>query len=603
MSTKATLITLISVVSVVSFVVVIGVVFMPRLVLGSAERGETTVRADGFELNIGEIVITGEPGVAPSGTKVEAETHVAVPVSGVFEAGESASSGVAIELGDSLQPKAEIIIEMPVAQKSANGLSPAFAVQEHDGRMMTADFDLDESTGTGVISTRQLSTFGFIQIGMDKLVESLTESLKQFFDLSVKKPECHREELKLFGSEFTLKASEADAAWLCFDSAENNRIDLSLTLNTPGAWLITSDAPLVERAPTTVDIADMVIFSLFRNHPGVDAGSALVLPTVSANSSFADAPNTIDLSMSPGYTTMWSVLSLAASIIPLSNLAGLEKAQCLANVVNSIDDSPRLVKSVIGCVAEFTKGAGFIFGLIAAAPASLAANISGIIREATGKTFLTYSLTPHEDLAPPTENASGPAAESTRLHTFTPFESDGRIRQSVTIEDLTDLPPLPAGAEPSLSGVAPRTYWLGSNADSASACWQHPDHDTEVICLRNPWSDETFARSVDATLPESVANNDPMLWAIELDDGSRWQVRIGGSWGGRPDGWYGTYRCIEQCARDAENDLVILSNDEFPHGYDDSSNLWVAFVGEISSDGRDFPPPKKIAITEGWFVG
>jgi hypothetical protein len=207
---------------------------------------------------------------------------------------------------------------------------------------------------------------------------------------------------------------------------------------------------------------------------------------------------------------------------------------------------------------------------------------------------------------PPSANSPASApSDATRLKTFNPFNPDGQIRTEIKNEDRTDFDAIPTDfAEPSLSGTEPDTYWLGSNADSASACWQHPDEESEVICLQDPWSDETFTRTLDGALSGTPAAADPVLWAMELEDGSRWQVRIGGSWAWRSDDWVGAYFCVEKCS-DSETHMerVILSNDEFPKGYDDSEKKWTAFVGGISVDDRDFPPPEKIAIVEGWFVG
>ncbi|UVI36351.1 hypothetical protein [Brevibacterium spongiae] len=175
------------------------------------------------------------------------------------------------------------------------------------------------------------------------------------------------------------------------------------------------------------------------------------------------------------------------------------------------------------------------------------------------------------------------------------------MRQDVRVDDRTDLPPMAADFQPSPSATSAGTYWLGTTADSASACWENPDDQATVVCLENPWSDETFTRSIDGGLSASAATSDPVLWAIELSDGSRWRLRTGGSWAGRPDGWLGAYLCIEHCQTFQDTDQVILSNDEYPHGYDDSAKVWTAFVGEVGTD--DPPEPEAVSITEGWFVG
>jgi uncharacterized protein YceK len=202
---------------------------------------------------------------------------------------------------------------------------------------------------------------------------------------------------------------------------------------------------------------------------------------------------------------------------------------------------------------------------------------------------------------PSSSNPTSTPSESTQVKTFKPFTPDGQIRPEIKNENRTDLPAVPVYDEPSPSGVSPDTYFLGSTADSMSACWQDTDDEAEAICLRNPWSDETFTRTLDGSLPGTFAAADPVLWAMELEDGSRWQLRTGGSWAGRPDGWFAAYGCLENCQSIGDTWPVILANDEFPNGYDASSTNWTAFVGEVGTD--DPAEPEEVPITEGWFVG
>ncbi|MDN5818495.1 MAG: hypothetical protein L0H42_09250 [Yaniella sp.] len=539
--------------------------------------------------------------MAPPGTKVKAKVLAAAAVSGVFAAGISVSPGIEVELGDGLQPQAEINIELPIDERHGDGLTPVFAVQVHDGKTMAADFDISESGSRGVIRAMQLSVFGFVQIGMKDLRQGVLNAIKEFFNLSVRKPECYREEFELFGTELSLETEGDKTAWLCFSEGHRPQANMKLDLNTPGVWLFGADVPQVENVPTTVDLPSTVIFSLFRNHPGIDPNTALAMPKVTSKVTFSDVPSTVEINMSTGYTVTWSVLSVAASLIPLRNLQELEHAQCIADLADGVDDPLQTVKGITGCIAEVAGNAGLIFGLLSSAPASLAADISGVIREATGTTSFAYTLERRTHNGATNGPSSDAEAGTTRIRTYTPLDASGRMRQDVRIDDRTDLPPLAVDSQPSPSATRTGTYWLGATVDSASACWENPDAQEVVVCLENPWSNETFTRSIEGRLPASPAASNPALWALELSDGSRWQLRTGGSWAGRPDGWYGAYRCIENCHPIDGTEQVILANDEYPDGYDDSLKIWTAFVGEISSD--DPAEPEEVSITEGWFVG
>lgn len=585
----------------IALLVACAVIFVPWWTSARGQEMTTTVGAEGFEMGAGEIRIVGDPGVAPSGTKVRAKVLAAAPVSGVFAAGVSVSSGIEIELGDGLQPEAEISIELPIDESHEKGPTAVFAVQEHDGKAMTADFDISESRSYGVIRTMQLSALGFIQMGMKDLRQGLMSAIKEFFNLSVRQPDCFREEFELFGNDLTLVTEGDETAWLCFSEGNRPQVNMNMELNTPGVWLFDADVPHIENVPTTVDLPSIVIFSLFRNQPGMDPNTALVMPKITSKVTFSGVPATVDMKLSTGYTVAWSILSVAAGLIPMRNLQGLEHAQCIAELAGGADDPLKAVEGMTGCIAEFAGNAGLIFGLLSSAPSALAANISGAIREATGTTSAAYVLERPTRSADTSEPGPDAEAENPLIRTYTPFDDDGQMRRDVSIDDRTALPPLAVDSQPSPSATRTGTYWLGATVDSASACWESPDERAMVVCLENPWSDETFTRSIDGELPASPAASDPVLWALELGDGSRWRLRTGGSWSGRPDGWYGVYQCTESCQSVDGVEQVILGNDVYPHGYDDSSKRWTAFVGEIGTD--DAAQPKEMPITVGWYVG
>lgn len=580
------------------------VIFVPRWMTARGPEATTTVESNGFELQIGEIRIVGEPGVAPPGTQVKAKVLDDAPLSGVFASGVSVSSGIDIELGDGLQPKAEITIELPIHGRDDEGLTPVFAVQEHDGKAMTADFDISSSRSHGIIRTKQLSVFGFIQIGLKELQDRFLDLLMELIDLApVDKPECYREDFELFGTGLTLVPDGEEVAWPCFREGNRPKTEMTLDLKTPGVWLFEADVPLVQHNGTTLDLPSGIIFVLFRDLPGVDSATALAIPKVTSNVTISEVPASLDMTMSLGYTRVWSILSLAASLIPLRDLEGLEHAQCMMDMAASINDAMKTVQGTLGCIAEFAGNAGLIFGLLSTAPAAIVANVDSTMRKKAGTLSATYAVKRRTYSGASGDRGPDAGAGTTRIRTYTPLDSGSRprLRADVQVDDRTDLPALPVDSQPSPSATRTGTYWLGATADSASACWRHPDDQETVVCLENPWSDETFTRSIEGELPDSPAASDPVLWALELSDGSRWKLRTGGSWAGRSDGWTGAYYCIVNCLPYGDTEQVILANDEYPHGYDYSSKLWSAFVGEIGSDNP--AAPEKAAIVEGWFVG
>ena len=386
---------------------------------------QATVGADGFEATIGDVVVRGDANVAPVGTKVEIEVIEDFSPSGVFENGIATSAAIEVFLGDGMQPESEIVISLPVspvsrstdkAEQSTAELSEPFAIQEHNGTVMTADFEYDPVHETGTIRTEQLSLFGFIQIGLDTLVNNFAAATSEFFDLSVTQPECYSDDFNLLDREYSLTTSEVGVAWPCFSPGQSQgprgavvdgSVSISVTLSAPGAWMMTADTGLTRSRPSTLDLTDGVLIALLSNHPGADHESAVVIPRVTTHATFASVPNTVKLSLSAPYTVVWSVLSVAANLIPFDNLEGLEQAQCLADVADAFDDAPQMVKALTHCIAQHAGAAGTIFGLLSAAPAALATNINGIIREATGTTTVAYTL---ESAWHPSNDSSGSLA-------------------------------------------------------------------------------------------------------------------------------------------------------------------------------------------------
>ncbi|WP_309131212.1 hypothetical protein [Brevibacterium sp.] len=576
-----------------------GIVNIPGIMGGSTTSAKGTVGEDGFEITAGEVTVSAEGGVAPSGTPVHVEVVDDFTPTGIFGSAEPVSSGVEVRLGDDRQPQSEVRIEVPVSAEGdrekysgegdASDVSDPFAVQEHEGRMLLADFEYDADSGKGIILATQLSLFGFVRASFDAIVDSFTQSIKEFFDISVPRPDCYREDLSLSEKKFTLRSSEPEAAWLCLESGAEGKISQSLVMNSPGAWVVSSEPNLIKGTPLTFDIGSGLIASVLRIAVGDD--SDVVFPGITANDHHLDAPDSVTLTMNAPLTVVWSFLSVAAVFLPTDKIDGLEEAECLSQVAITQDDPAGQVKAMAGCIAEELGGVGLIFGLISAAPGALAANISGIIREWNGATEVRYTLEPD--------------IPTTVIKEYSPFDPDGSIRSDAQLSD--DAAAITYDAEmasKSAVSIGSDVFDLGGTADGSSACWQHPIEANRVVCLRDVWSDELYLATIEGDLNHELAFDsgvdEPVLLAMELEDGSRWQLRRGGSWGGRADGRVGMFHCTEQC--EGHESDAILSDDEHQFGYDSSSETWTAFVGELGEVDEHFPSPEEIPITEAWFV-
>lgn len=85
----------------------------------------------------------------------------------------------------------------------------------------------------------------------------------------------------------------------------------------------------------------------------------------------------------------------------------------------------------------------------------------------------------------------------------------------------------------------------GASADSGDACWPAADS-AHVLCLRDPFSNElSLLRAYGLSAPRKPLADDPIPFALLLDDGTQCQARHGGAWPSpkeHPD-WVGYYGC------------------------------------------------------------
>lgn len=186
-----------------------------------------------------------------------------------------------------------------------------------------------------------------------------------------------------------------------------------------------------------------------------------------------------------------------------------------------------------------------------------------------------------------------------------PFLDDGSIDPAYTVNSDGFADIIGEGgqdvsllATPSASyfGIAPGTYSVGTSADNAGACWASPTGAVALLCASGPWSRELRLYGV-TEIPALDALDDPQPYGVELVDGSRWEARIGGSWGGRADGWNGWFWCAENCPDDG---LVLLTDGR---GFDREGVWWYAYTGELGGVDEAFPPPMRVAVKEVRFIG
>lgn len=151
---------------------------------------------------------------------------------------------------------------------------------------------------------------------------------------------------------------------------------------------------------------------------------------------------------------------------------------------------------------------------------------------------------------------------------------------------------------PSPSAVAANVYYCSPSAASAGTCW--PSTPGSLLCVDNPWDKRLHRVTYDGQLPPVQPTATPDPFALVLDDGTRCLLRNGGAWGGRDDGYVGTYGCGDPSTNLA---VLWLPNQAGETYIDHSAPVWTVKVGQLGTPTTRFPPPQTRAVTTVWFAG
>jgi len=150
---------------------------------------------------------------------------------------------------------------------------------------------------------------------------------------------------------------------------------------------------------------------------------------------------------------------------------------------------------------------------------------------------------------------------------------------------------------PSPSAVVDNVYYCSPSAAGAGTCW--PSTPGSLLCVDNPWDKSLHRVAYGRPLPPVQPTATPDPFAMALDDGTRCLLRNGGAWGGRDDGYVGTYWCGDSAK------LAVLWLPARGPGtcIDRSTPTWTVQVGQLGTPTTHFPPPQTRAVTSAWFAG
>lgn len=139
----------------------------------------------------------------------------------------------------------------------------------------------------------------------------------------------------------------------------------------------------------------------------------------------------------------------------------------------------------------------------------------------------------------------------------------------------------------------------GGTADSGDACWPAADG-AHVLCLVDPFSKVLYlvgAQGLDT--PRTSLTEDPTPFALVLDDGTRCQARIGGSWPSPKEqpNWVGYYGCHDPALGDSGSERMNAVWGPRGEGIRKGFGGWTVVVGP--EDGH----LTTHKVTKAYYVG
>lgn len=137
----------------------------------------------------------------------------------------------------------------------------------------------------------------------------------------------------------------------------------------------------------------------------------------------------------------------------------------------------------------------------------------------------------------------------------------------------------------------------GAAAQSADVCWPGTGH--KLLCGTEPWDRTLIEWEITSgRLPlRAEPSATPEPWGLELADGRRCRVRVGGAWGGRADGMVGAYSCT------GSQNQVVLQGADATTAIDRSTAIWTVQLGRLGAGSPDLGSPAKVPVRTAYFAG
>jgi len=196
------------------------------------------------------------------------------------------------------------------------------------------------------------------------------------------------------------------------------------------------------------------------------------------------------------------------------------------------------------------------------------------------------------------EHSSPPAGTATAVVNVAAADAAGVPMPGFTVvDDQGSNSPVDCSfGAPNPAAVGVNTHDCSPHAASAHFCWGTTGT-VDLLCSWDPRSTELHRYTAMEPLTDTAAAADPVPWGLDLADGRKCDVRLGGAFSGRPDDYTVAYVCGGATA------TYVLRNSTDPV-VDTSGPQWVVKVGGLSHNPTvtSLPPPVAIGVVAAYFA-
>jgi hypothetical protein len=366
----------------------------------SSTTVETVVRNDGFFVSLDGVTVTGPAGVASSGTTVRVKQAPRQLPGRWSEFAKPLATGVDVQLADGQQPNAPVTISFAdvgaakdvfVLAKSANGDVHLLAYQK---------------SGPIEVTTNHLSSFWPILVNISNLADTVFRSATEALQMTSTRPDCFIEHGEYPNLGLRITQVTADVVWPCLAQI-SAAVTLSLKSNSSLAWRVKTNPEWIKGGPTAYTAANILALSAWQAAAPNAADEEMLLPgeTVTFETG-SPVSTTVGMLVDPVMSQIRTLALGIGFLLPDEAVKAIGRSECLPDLIHSggIAEEPSATgfAAIFRCFGAAIGGAGgALLSLLAGAPAALWAQLEGLLRTATARDQVTFTVESTKDAALP----------------------------------------------------------------------------------------------------------------------------------------------------------------------------------------------------------